>query len=336
MLVLGIETSCDDTAVAVVRNGNEVLSNLVSSQIDLHRRFGGIVPEIASRKHLELLVPLLDASLREAGKSLVEIQGIAVTQGPGLSGSLLMGLCLAKVLALTHQIPLIAVNHLEGHLFATRIDHPQLEPPFLYLLVSGGHTSLYGVREWGSYRLLGKTRDDAAGEAFDKVAKYLELGYPGGPLIDRLSREGEPGRFRFRGGLESCDSGDFSFSGLKTAVVRRYASLPENRRKERKVIYDLVASFQETVIRTLVNKTLRAARQSGFETIVLGGGVAANSRLREVFPERTRGMGITIAFPSLSLCTDNAAMIASCGTFHLLRGETSDVFVEPEPRLALG
>ncbi len=331
-----METSCDDTSVAVVENGNRLVANHVSGQLDAHRRFGGIVPEGASRKHLELLLPLLDDVLHLAGIDITQIDGYAATAGPGLTGSLLMGMCCAKVLALVYDRPFIGVNHLEGHLFAPRLEQPDIQTPFVSLLVSGGHTSLYAVKEWGHYRLLGKTRDDAAGEAYDKVAKYLGLGWPGGPIIDEMAQEGNSDRFFFRGGLEEEASCDFSFSGIKTAVVRTFKNLSAREQKDTALLHDLAASFQEAVIRTLVKKTWHALLLTGYKQVVVGGGVAANRALRERIKKKGENEGYRIFFPSLSLCTDNAAMIAACGDFHLSRGERSPLTLEPDPRLPLG
>lgn len=333
--VLGIETSCDDSCVAVVDDKLQVLSNVVSSQTEFHRRFGGIVPEVASRKHLEYLPWVLDQALRDAHLTLEDINLIAVTQGPGLLGSLLMGVCLGKTIALFGDIPFVGVNHLEGHLFAIRLEHPEIHPPFLALIVSGGHTEIIAVREWGKYDYLGSTRDDAAGEAYDKVAKFLKLGYPGGPIIDRLSEGARGDRFRFSAGLEDDDTLDFSFSGLKTAVVRHYHRLREEEKEDRELIRDLVASFQESVVRVLVNKTFKALEIQGFSQIVVGGGVAANRHLRRRMKEEGEKRGVQVFFPSPSFCTDNGAMIAACGLFHWERGKKDSWEMEPDPRLPL-
>ncbi|MGQ9472524.1 MAG: tRNA (adenosine(37)-N6)-threonylcarbamoyltransferase complex transferase subunit TsaD [Candidatus Caldatribacteriaceae bacterium] len=335
MLVLGIETSCDDSCVAIVDAKQRVLSNVISSQVDFHRHFGGIVPEVASRKHLELLPFVLSKALSEAQVDLEKIDLIAVTQGPGLLGSLLMGICLAKTLALACHKPLVGVNHLEGHLFAVRLDYPHLKPPFVYLLVSGGHTELVAVKNWGLYHLLGHTRDDAVGEAYDKVAKFLGLGYPGGPLIDHLSKKGDPERFFFLGGLEDEDTLDFSFSGLKTAVIRTLSKLKEEEKNDDQLLADLVASFQESAIRTLIKKTLKALERTKYRKVVLGGGVAANSHLRKKMKEEGDKRGFQVFLPSLSFCTDNAAMIATCGLFHFLRSASSSIDIEPDPELSL-
>ncbi|NSW75872.1 MAG: tRNA (adenosine(37)-N6)-threonylcarbamoyltransferase complex transferase subunit TsaD [Candidatus Atribacteria bacterium] len=335
VLALGIETSCDDSCVAVVDGEKKVLASVVSSQVDFHRQFGGVVPEVAARKHLEFLLPVLDKALCKARVDVRDIDLVAVTRGPGLLGSLLMGMCLAKVIAITCGKPLVGVNHLEGHLFAVLLDYPEVVPPFLCLLVSGGHTELVAVEDWGVYRLLGRTRDDAAGEAYDKVAKVLGLGYPGGVIIDRLSRKGDPARFFFRGGLEYEDTLDFSFSGLKTAVIRTFSGFSEKQREDPQVLADLVASFQESVVRILIKKTIRAMESTGYRQVVVGGGVAANSYLRQKMQEEAEKRGFRVYFPSLSFCTDNGAMIAVCGLYHFLCGQRDSLSIEPEPQLSL-
>ncbi len=266
---------------------------------------------------------------------LKDVDLVAVTRGPGLLGSLLMGMCLAKTIALVCKKPLVGVNHLEGHLFAVLLDHPNIAPPFLCLLVSGGHTELVAVEDWGKYRSLGRTRDDAAGEAYDKVAKFLGLGYPGGVLIDRLSGKGNPERFFFRGGLEYDDTLDFSFSGLKTAVIRTFSQFSEKERGDVQLLADLAASFQESVVRILLKKTVKALEYTGYRQVVLGGGVAANSYLRKKMQAEAEKSSFRVFFPSVSFCTDNAAMIAACGSFHFLRGKKDSLDIEPVPQLSL-
>lgn len=333
--VLGIETSCDESSVAIVNERFEILANVVSSQVAVHRPFGGVVPEIASRKHLEVLPHLLHQALGEAGMTLEDVDAVAVTRGPGLLGALLMGMCLAKALAFALQKPLVGVNHLEGHIFAVRLEHAEVSPPFVALIVSGGHTELFAVSQWGRYKLLGRTRDDAAGEAYDKVARLLGLGYPGGPVIDALGRKGDGKRFPLRGGLEDEDTLDFSFSGLKTAVARLWAQLAPEERTDPSLLADLAASFQESVVRNLVKKSFKALELTGYRLLVVGGGVAANRRLREVMEEEGHARNVQVLFPSPALCTDNAAMIAACGLFHLSQGERDRIDIDPDPQLAL-
>ncbi|MBI3079391.1 MAG: tRNA (adenosine(37)-N6)-threonylcarbamoyltransferase complex transferase subunit TsaD [Deltaproteobacteria bacterium] len=320
MLVLGIETSCDETAAAVVRDGRELLSSVVASQADLHGVYGGVVPELASRRHVEAVLPVVAETLRKAGCGLDEIDGIAVTRGPGLVGALLVGLSVAKALAYVRQIPFVGVNHLEGHLLAIQLEET-VAFPFLGFVVSGGHTSLYVARDVGLYACLGRTRDDAAGEAFDKVAKLLGLGYPGGMLIDRLAERGDPQAYRFpRALLSDPDSLDFSFSGLKTAVAHLVAPCGVREGE----VPDLAASVQEAIVDVLVTKAVRAARLSGLRDLVVAGGVSANRRLRTRLQEAAAAEGLALHIPSPGLCTDNAAMIAAAGTLHLARGERSD------------
>ncbi len=287
MIVLGIESSCDETAAAVVQDGKTILSSVVASQVDFHKKYGGVVPEIASRKHIEAIGPVIREAMERADLTLDDIQGIAVTQGPGLVGSLLVGISVAKAIAYVKQLPLVGINHLEGHLTAIFLERPDCAFPFIGLVVSGGHTSLYHVNGMGQYRLLGQTRDDAAGEAFDKVAKLLGLGYPGGVIIDRMSREGNADAIAFPRALLGRDSLDFSFSGIKTSVLRYVREC--NGELESKLVRDIVASFQEAVIDVLVTKLFQAAAQHGAERVVIAGGVAANTRLREKneCPERS-------------------------------------------------
>jgi N6-L-threonylcarbamoyladenine synthase len=327
--VLGIETSCDETAAAVVAAGPSVVSSVVSSQIDRHARFGGVVPELAGRAHIELLTPVIEEALeraRAAGHG--HIDAVAVTCGPGLVGSLLVGLSHAKALAMAWDVPFVGVNHLEGHLFASLLDHPDLEWPLVVLLVSGGHTALVLVEGLGRYRLLGQTVDDAAGEAFDKVARYLGLGYPGGPAIDREAAHGDPGAFAFPRAMID-DGYDFSFSGLKTSVVRTVEKTPAAPTA------DVAASFQEAVVDVLVTKARRALSATGARGLCLAGGVAANSLLRSRVQEACRDHGVAALVPSMAMCTDNAAMIAAAGQWRLAHGDPSPLSLGADPNLFL-
>ncbi len=324
MLVLGIETSCDDTGAAVIEGGREILSNIVSSQVSVHQRYGGVVPELASRKHIESIVPIVTEALDEAKVSLKDIEGIAVTNGPGLVGSLLVGLSFAKSISFATGIPFVGVNHIEGHLSAILLEENPPKFPFIGLVVSGGHTSLYRMGGFGKLKRLGQTRDDAAGEAFDKVAKLLGLGYPGGPIIDELSRKGDPNAIRFPRPTLSKNSFDFSFSGLKTAVVNYVKTHPEpsgGYPEDR--LRDLAASFQEAAVEVLVKKTVQAARHESLKKIVLCGGVGANHRLRERMREEASQEEIKVHVPSPSFCTDNAAMVGAAGHPYLKRGVRS-------------
>jgi N6-L-threonylcarbamoyladenine synthase len=312
-VVLAVETSCDETAAALVMGGNDVLSSVVSSQIDIHARFGGVVPEVASRAHLESIVPVVRRAFDEAGIAPSRVDAVAATAGPGLIGALLVGVSAAKSLALSWDRPFIGVNHLEAHLYAGLLDDPGLEFPLVVLLVSGGHTMIVEMRGHGDYRILGRTIDDAAGEAYDKVARFLDLGYPGGPVIDRVSAEGDPDAIPFPRAMMN-DGLDFSFSGLKTAVVNHARRNPGARS------VDIAASFQAAVVDVLCAKTLRAAAQSGARGVVLGGGVAANSLLRSEMQRRGSEAGVRVALPSRAMCTDNAAMIAAAA-WHRLRSD---------------
>ena len=302
-MILGIETSCDETAAAVVTDGGRVLSSVVSSQAQLHARFGGVVPEVASRRHLELVAPVVRTALESAGRSLDDVDQIAVTQGPGLVGALLVGLSAAKAIAWARRLPLVPVDHLEGHLSSLYLEPSPVEPPFTCLLASGGHTLLLAVREWGRSERLGTTLDDAAGEAFDKGARLLGLGYPGGAAIDRLARDGDPHAFQFP--VAKVPGLDLSFSGLKTALLYTVRDLGPDEVELRRA--DLAASYQRAIVRALVQRVRAAAEQTGLARIAVVGGVAANSELRASLPEA--------AFAPLPLCTDNAAMIASCARF---------------------
>jgi N6-L-threonylcarbamoyladenine synthase len=312
--ILGIDTSCDDTSIAVVDSGTTILSNIVASQVDVHHRYGGVVPELACRKHIEAIGPAYQAALDEAGVVLADIDAVAVTRGPGLIGALLVGLSFAKSLAYATGKPLIPVNHLEGHICSAFLEASDLACPFVCLVVSGGHTDLYLCEAPGSYHLLGQTRDDAAGEAFDKVSKLLGLGYPGGPVIDRLARDGDPKAIRFPRAYLERDSLDFSFSGIKTAVlhyVRKHAP---------KQVADLAASFQQAVVDVLVDKALAAARQSAAGRVVVTGGVAANSQLRREMQTACTEAGLQLVIPHPRLCTDNGAMIAAAAHWRFQQG----------------
>ena len=333
MKVLGIETSCDETAVAVVEDGRTVRSNVISSQVDLHARFGGVVPEVAARMHVEALNPIMDQALEDADVGFADIDGVAATIGPGLVGALLVGVAAGKSVALATRKPFIGVNHLEGHIYANFIEHGAPEPPYVALIVSGGHTMLVHMPEEHRYDILGQTVDDAAGEAFDKVARFLGLGFPGGPAVDELARKGDPDAIAFPRSM--ANSGDFAFSlsGLKTAVMR-YVKAERAAGREPDPA-DLAASFQEAVVDVQVAKTIEAARTHEVDTVLLGGGVVANSRLRERIAAAGRETGIEVVFPSMALCTDNAAMIACAGTSRLLLGERTPLDVGVNPGLVL-
>ena len=324
MLVLGIESSCDETAAAVIEQGRVIRSNIVASQVETHAPFGGVVPELASREHLDMIVPTVASALAEAGVTLESIDGIAVTQGPGLIGSLLVGISYAKSLALVAHKPLVGVNHVEGHIYSIVFENPPIEYPALALVVSGGHSTLYLIAEEGKYSVLGRTRDDAAGEAYDKVAKLLGLGYPGGPVIDKIARSGDLTRAKLVFSLPRMDapSLDFSFSGLKTAVLRfvRERNIePAFGGNPTQLVCDLAASFQDNVVRALLQRVRQAVGRHHPKTVVLAGGVACNTELRARM--RTEDFGAPVYYPSPRLTTDNAAMIAAAGHVKLARGE---------------
>lgn len=334
-IILAIETSCDETAVAIVNN-NQVLSSVISSQIDLHRLYGGVVPEMASRQHLETINFCLEKAWQETGLTWSEIDGIAATVAPGLVGALMVGMTAAKTLAIVHDKPFIAIHHLEGHIYASYLAEAELKPPFLSLLVSGGHTSLIHVQDCGKYQQLGTTRDDAAGEAFDKVARLLNLSYPGGPIIDRMAKDGNPQAFPLPEGKISLPTGGFhaydsSFSGLKTAVLR----LVEKFEPDNLPVADIAASFQDTVARSLTRRTINCALDYGLKTIAIGGGVAANSALRNHLETAAKNHHLTVYFPPLKLCTDNAAMIARAAVDHYDLGHFSDLSLGVRSRLPL-
>ena len=339
-LVLGIETSCDETAAAVVEDGRRVLSSVVSSQAAVHAPYGGVVPELASRHHVENIVPVIEAAMRDSGASFPDLAAVAVTQGPGLVGSLLVGVQAAKGIALVHAKPLVPVHHVAGHVEAAFLAHGDLPLPALALVVSGGHTSLYDVPEEGLYRLLGRTRDDAAGEAFDKVAKLLGLGYPGGPVIDQLAEGANDEAVEFRVARIKDGRADFSFSGIKTAVllhVKREGIPPVTGTEDVSPrVRDLVASFQRAVVQALVQGLAKAAREHRPRSLIVTGGVAANRRLRREAVQAARDLGLPVFIPPLALTTDNAAMIATAGFVAFRRGDRADLALNAEPHLPLG
>lgn len=326
-LILGIETSCDETAAAVVEDGRTVCSSVVSSQVDLHARFGGVVPEVASRAHVELITPVIAEALVEAGVELAELDAVAACHGPGLAGALLVGVAAAKGIAVATGLPYVGVNHLEAHLHAAWLEDPDLAPPLAVLIVSGGHTMTVAMEDHGRYRVVGQTVDDAAGEAFDKVARHLGLGYPGGPAIDRLAREGDPAAVRFPRAMPG--DADFSFAGLKTAVVNHTRRHPDTARA------DVAASFQEAVVDQLVAKLVAAADEAGAPVLALGGGVAANSRLRAKVADAAAATGRAVFLPPPSLCTDNGAMIAATAWWRLRADGPTPLDAGADPNLRL-
>jgi len=344
-LILGLETSCDETAAAIVKDGRQVLSSSVASQIETHSPYGGVVPELAGRKHLENLVPVVRSALRASGVKPSDLDAVAVTSSPGLLGALLVGTTFGKALAMGWSLPIIEVNHLYAHALSIFLDRRRPRFPFLALVASGGHSSLFEVVSFDDLRQIGRTRDDAAGEVLDKIAKFLGLGYPGGPVIDRLGARGDPAAIAFPRGLDRDPSYDFSFSGLKTAVVNHVlrsgtivGRLADNQappltKRER---CDIAASFQEAVVDSLTAKTLRAAREKRLRTVVVSGGVAANSRLRKKMTSQGRREGVRVLFPSPALCTDNAAMIAGAACHLLKRGEFSNYSFRPSAKMKTG
>ncbi|MBW3659242.1 MAG: tRNA (adenosine(37)-N6)-threonylcarbamoyltransferase complex transferase subunit TsaD [Actinobacteria bacterium] len=333
MLVLGIETSCDETAVGIVEDRFAVRANVIASQIELHAPYGGVVPEVAARAHLELMLPTIDRALVEAGIGLSDLDGVAVTSGPGLVGALLVGVAAAKGLALAGDLPLVGVNHLRAHVEAAQLQYGELEPPLLALVVSGGHTSLVVMDGDGSFRQLGATIDDAAGEAFDKIARFLGLGYPGGPEIDRIAREGDPAAVAFPRAMANDGTYDFSLSGLKTAVIRYLRKLEAEGTEPH--LADVAASFQEAIVDVQVDKSMAAARAEGIERMVIAGGVAANTRLRARMQAACDDHGIRLLVPSIGLCTDNGAMVAASGANLLTAGVTADLGLAADPNLPL-
>jgi N6-L-threonylcarbamoyladenine synthase len=333
VLVLGIETSCDETAVGIVEDRFTLRANVIASQVDLHAPYGGVVPEVAARAHLELLLPTIDQALVEAGARLSDVDAIAVTSGPGLVGALLVGVSAAKGLALGYEVPLVGVNHLRAHVEAAQLEFGELQPPLVALVVSGGHTSIVVLGEDGSFRQLGGTIDDAAGEAFDKIARFIGLGYPGGPEIDRLARSGDPTAFAFPRAMLRDEGYDMSLSGLKTAVIRELRRMEAAGREPN--LADVAASFQEAIVDVQLAKTLAAAADEGLDQVVLAGGVAANSRLRERFATECDRNGQRLVVPSIALCTDNGAMVAASGANRFAAGESDDLDLAVDANLPL-
>lgn len=334
IVILGIESSCDETAAAVVRNGREVLSNVISSQIALHTLYGGVVPEIASRKHIEKINVVIEEALAEAHMTLDDIDAIGVTYGPGLVGALLVGVSEAKAIAYAKNLPLIGVHHIEGHISANYIENKDLEPPFACLVVSGGHTHLVIVKDYGKYEIVGRTRDDAAGEAFDKVARAIGLGYPGGPKIDKVSKEGNPNAIAFPRAKVADSAYDFSFSGLKSAVLNY---LNGCKMKNIPIVQaDVAASFQKAVVDVLVEHAMHAVEEYGFKKFAIAGGVASNSALRSAMEEACKKRGVAFYHPSPILCTDNAAMIGAAAYYEYLAGTRSGWDLNAVPNLKLG
>ena len=334
VLILAIESSCDETAAAVVKNGREILSNVISSQIDLHTLYGGVVPEIASRKHIEKINQVIKEALKEADVTLENIDAIAVTYGPGLVGALLVGVSAAKAISFATDIPLVGVHHIEGHISANYIENMNLEPPFVCLVVSGGHSHLVVVKDYGEYEIIGRTRDDAAGEAFDKVARAIGLGYPGGPKIDKVAKEGNPEAIHFPRAKVNESEYDFSFSGLKSAVLN-YLNGCQMKGEEYNQA-DVAASFQKAVVDVLVEHSLHAVKTYGLNKFAIAGGVASNSSLRKAFEEECAKQNIEFYHPSPVYCTDNAAMIGVAGYYEYLKGERSGLDLNAVPNLKLG
>lgn len=333
ILVLAIESSCDETAAAVIKNGREIISNIVSTQIEIHKKFGGVVPEVASRNHVVDINPVIEQALAEAGLKFEEIDVIAATYGPGLVGALLVGLSTAKALAYALNKPFVGVNHIQGHIAANYLAFPELRPPFISLIVSGGHTHIVEVQDYNKIQILGKTKDDAAGEAYDKVARAIGLGYPGGPLVDELAKSGEA-NIDFPRSMYKEDNYDFSFSGIKSAVLN-YINSKRMKDEEYKAA-DIAASFQKAVVETLVHKTINAVKDKGYDMVVLSGGVSANSALREAMEKKCKENNLGVYYPPLNLCTDNAAMIGSCAYYRYIEGYENDMYLNARPNLKIG
>lgn len=334
VLILAMESSCDETAAAVVKNGREVLSNVIYSQVELHAVYGGVVPEIASRKHIEKIDQVIDQALKEADVELKDLSAVAVTYGPGLVGALLVGVSAAKAISFASGIPLIGVHHIEGHISANYIEHPRLEPPFLCLVVSGGHSHLVAVKEYGEYEVLGCTRDDAAGEAYDKVARAIGLGYPGGPRIDRIAGEGNPDAIRFPRAKVENGIYDFSFSGLKSAVLNYLNSC--EMKGETFSQADVAASFQKAVVDVLTARSMEAVKEGGYRQFAIAGGVASNTALRKALQEACAKQGVEFYYPSPVYCTDNAAMIGAAAYFEWKKGSFCGYDLNAVPNLRLG
>lgn len=333
ILILGIESSCDETAAAVIKNGREVLSNIINTQIEIHKQYGGVVPEVASRRHIETIDAVIDEALEKANVTFDDIDAIAVTYGPGLVGALLVGVSAAKALAFALNKPLIAVHHIKGHIMANFVAHREMEPPFVCLVASGGHSHIVEVKDYTHFEILGRTHDDAAGEAFDKVARVLGLGYPGGPLIDKLAKEGNPEVVKFPRVRMDKNSLDFSFSGVKTAVINYLHKLEQNGETYNKA--DIAASFQDAVTDVLCEHTIEAAQKTNNKTIALAGGVAANSALREKMMRLAKEKGINVLYPEPALCTDNAVMIACAGYYGYLENDFADMTLNAVASLPL-
>ena len=333
VITLAIESSCDETSASILKNGRDVLSNIISTQIETHKKFGGVVPEVASRKHIENIDEVVQEALDTANMGFKDIDHIAVTYGPGMAGALLVGLSHAKALAYTLDIPLVGVNHIEGHVSANYIAHKDLKPPFITLIVSGGHTHLVEVKDYGVYEILGRTRDDASGEAFDKIARAMGLGYPGGPIIDKLAKQGNKHSIEFpRANMD--EEYDFSFSGLKSAVLNYLNA--KKMKNEEIIVEDVAASFQEAVVEVLSTKAVKAAIDKNYKIIALAGGVACNSALREKITEMAKERGIEVKYPPVVLCTDNAAMIGCAGYYNYINGRRDDLSLNAVPGLKIG